>query len=242
MKKQYLTVFSLFIIICGFGLFCRVYAQNNSILTLANRYSLALRKFEKRNAKGNIEAVYRKGQIVADKLDELENLSEADFTLVERRMRGFVVNRDEIIYVKPNVNFFRKLSKGIGTKSDIAFFTFLGELRTNSVWANYIQQQTDYSGCAIYGKGILTGLYGKAKQFRKQYPSAYIVDINEEIEEMKSEFTDSTCACGDSKSVIEEFQLFIRTFPADKITLIVRKRLKEIQNKKTPFRFNCISG
>lgn len=242
MKRQNLTVFSLFIVICGFGLSCRVYAQNTSILTLANKYSAALRKFEKRNARGNLEAVYRKGQIDDERTDELENLTEANYALVKKRMRGFLVNRDEIIYVKPDVNFFKKLSKRLGTESDVAFFTFLGELRTDSVWSNYIQQQTDYSGCTLYGKGILTRLYGKAKQFRKQHLSAYVVDINEEIEKMKSEFAEDTCACGDSNSVIKEFQLFMKTFPADKITPIVKKRLREIQNKKTSFRFNCISG
>jgi len=242
MKKRFLTVICSLIVICGFGLPFRVYAQNNSIHSLANRYSFALRKFEKQNTGGNIAAVYRKGKIVADKLDELENLSAADYASVEKKMRGFVVNRDEIIFVKPDVGFFMKLSKRRGTKADIAFFKFLGELRPESVWVAYIQQQTDYSGCTIYGKGILTRLYGKAKQFRQQYPSAYVADIKEEIENMKSELTMDTCACGDRNSVIKEFQLFIKTFPADKITPIVRKRLKEVQSRKSAFRFNCMSG
>jgi hypothetical protein len=110
------------------------------------------------------------------------------------------------------------------------------------MWSAYIEQQTDYSGCTIYGKDILTRLYGKARQFRRQYPSAYNSDIKEEITDMKSEFTDGTCACGDSNGVIKEFQLFIKTFPGDEITPIAKKRLTDIQNKKTAIRFNCLSG
>jgi hypothetical protein len=130
MKKQVLIVFSLIITVCVSGLSRRVYAQSNSIVALADRYSFALKKFEKRRMRGNIEAVYRKGQIVAEKLDELENLSETDYASVERKIRGFVINRNEVIFVKPDVVFFKKLSKRLGTKSDIAFFTFLGELQT----------------------------------------------------------------------------------------------------------------
>ncbi|CAN5621558.1 hypothetical protein BH24ACI2_BH24ACI2_15210 [soil metagenome] len=242
MKKQILTVFSLIIVVCGFGVSRCVYAQNNSIIALADKYSSALKKFEKRRTRGNIEAVYRKGQIVAEKLDALESLSEADYASIERKMRGFVINRNEVVFVKPDVVFFKKLSKRLGTKSDIAFFTFLGELKPESVWSAYIEQQTDYSGCTIYGKGILTSLYGKARQFRRQYPSAYVSDIKEEIRDMKSDFTDGTCACSDSNGVVKEFQLFIKTFPRGEITPIVKKRLIDIQNKKTAIRFNCLSG
>ncbi|MDQ3129326.1 MAG: hypothetical protein M3Q99_01025 [Acidobacteriota bacterium] len=242
MKKQILKIFGLVIVVCGFGIFFCVYAQKTSILTLADRYSSALKKIEKQKTKGSIEAVYRRGRILADNLDELENLSEANYALVEKKMKGFVINRSAVIYVKPDVNYFKKLSKRLGTKSDIAFFILLGELRPESIGLNYIEQQTDYSGCTIYGKGILTGLYGKAKRFRRQYSSVYIEDIKEEIGDIKSNFTNGTCACGDSSGVIKEFQLFIKTFPKDEITPVVRKRLGEVQNKKTAIRFNCISG
>jgi len=243
MEKQILTIFSLIIVACGFAESRGVYAQNNSIISHADEYSLALENFEKRKTRGNMEAVYRKGRIVDEKLDELENLSEVDYASVERKMRGFIINRNEVVFVRPNVVFFKKLSERLGTKSDIAFFTFLGELKPDSVWSMaYIEQQTDYSGCTIYGKGILTKLYGKAKQFRKQYPSAYVTDIKEEIDEMKRKFTDGTCACGDENGVVEEFRLFIKAFPADEITPSVKKRLGDVQNKKILIRFNCISG
>lgn len=217
-------------------------AQDDSIIGRAERYSLALKKLEKGKGRKSVESVYRKGQSVAEKTDELENLNETKYALVEKKMRGFVVNRDEIVFIKPKADFFKMLSKKFGTRADSAFFTFLSELKPDNIWSAFIEQQTDYSGCTIYGKGILTGLYGKAKRFRRQYPSAYAADIKEEIDEMKGEFSDGTCACGDVNSVVKEFRLFIKTLPFDELTPVVKTRLKTIQNKQTAMRFNCLSG
>ncbi len=241
MKKQILTIFSLVVVVFVFAL-QHVDAQDDSISGRADRYSIALKNFEKGKGKKSVESVYRKGQLVAEKLDELEKLNEADYASVEKKMRGFVVNRDEIIFVKPETDFFRNLSKKFGTKAGVAFFSFLGELKPDNVWSVCTEQQTDYSGCTIYGKGILTGLYGRAKQFRRQYPSAYAADIKEEIDKIKEKFTDGTCACGDVNGVVEEFRLFIKTFPADEITPAVKTRLKAVQNKQTSIRFDCQSG
>lgn len=106
----------------------------------------------------------------------------------------------------------------------------------------YIEPQTDYSGCTIYGDGKMTALYGKAKQFRKQFPVAYASDVNEAINDIKETFTNDTCACGENRSVVKEFELFINAFPKDAITLAVKKRLAEVKEKWTAFRFQCHSG
>ena len=242
MKKSILQVCGLFVVICGFAAPSCVAAQNDSIIARADRYVAALEEYEKGTERKSVEFVFRKGQSVAKKLDELENLNEADYASVTKKMKGFIVNRDETIYIEPEVDFFKKLSKKFGTKSDAAFFTFWSALKPDSVWSAYIEQQTDYSGCALYGKGILTELHGKAEQFRRQYPRAYTTELKEEIDEMKRELTSGTCACGNRNSVTEEFRLFIKTFPADEITPTIKRRLKGVQNKKTAIRFNCISG
>lgn len=231
----------LFIVVCAF-ISSNIYGQNKTILTLATQYSQALTKFENQKKRNNLELLYRKGQAVGEKLDDLEALSETDYASVERKMKGYVVNRNEIIFIKPDVNFYKKLSRKYGTKADVAFFNFLGELKPDSVWSAYIEQQTDYSGCTIYGSGKLTALYGKAKQFRKQFPAAYATDINEAINDIKETLTSNTCACSDSRSPIKEFQLFINAFPKDTITPAVKKRLDEVKAKRTAIRFQCHSG
>ncbi|MEP6923045.1 MAG: hypothetical protein ABI954_01160 [Pyrinomonadaceae bacterium] len=233
---------SIGIIIAFFGLAALpVYSQNQSILKLADDYSHALKKFQIQKNRRSIEGILRKGKAVAEKLDELESLNKTEYSLLERKMRGFVVNRDEILFIEPDSKFFAKLAARHGTRADIAFFYLLGELRPDGVWAAYIEQQTDVTGCTIYGQGLLTKLYGKSLQFKKNYPKSYISDIDEEINAILSGFTESLCACGERESVLKEFRLFIKTFPKDKNTPAIKKRLAEIKKSKD-FRFKCQSG
>jgi len=188
-----------------------------------------------------VESVVRKGKTVSEKLEEIEALSEADYALLEKKMRGFVVNRDEILFIEPDSKFFARLAETRGTKADMAFFALMPQIKPRNVWAAYIEQQTDVSGCTIYGNGALTGLYGKALQFKRAYPKAYASDINKEIAEILSEFTDGTCACGTRAGVEKEFRAFIKTFPKDKNTPAIKKRLANLKGNKD-FRFNCESG
>ncbi len=217
------------------------FSQNTSILALADQYSLALKKFQAQRRSLTVEGLLRKGQAVGDKLDELESLNDADYAMLVKKMKGFDVNRQEVVFINPDSKFFARLSRIHGTRADIAFFTLMQKIRPDNVWAAYTEQQTDYSGCTIYGKGLLTSLYRQALQFRKTYPKAYTSDVKKEIDAILEEFTMGTCACGDRKSVLKEFWLFIRTFPKDKKTPEIRKRLEKIE-KSTSFRFYCQSG
>ncbi|HEX9963161.1 MAG TPA: hypothetical protein VGB00_19675 [Pyrinomonadaceae bacterium] len=218
-----------------------VYAQDKSIMSLADEYALALRKFQTQRTRASLEGVVRKGNAVGEKLSELEDLSEAEYALLEKKMKGFVVNRDETLVIEPDLKFFAQLAKTRGTTADTAFFGLMHEIKPDNVWAAYNERQTDYSGCTVYGKGVLTALYGKALRFKKAYPQAYAVDINEEINEILEEFTGGTCACGNRAGVEREFRSFIKTFPKDKNTPAIKKRLANLGNNKT-FRFNCQSG
>ncbi|MEP6903212.1 MAG: hypothetical protein ABJA66_15795 [Actinomycetota bacterium] len=218
-----------------------VYSQTKSILQLADEYSLVLREYEKQTSRRSVESVVRKGQVVGQQLEELEALSETDYALLEKKMKGFTVNRDEIVYINPDLKFFAELSKTHGTNADIAFFALMRQIKPENVWAAYIEPQTDYSGCTIYGKGLLTNLYGRAVQFKKNYPKAYTSDIAEEINKILEEFPVSRCACGNRESVLKEYRLFIKKFPKDKNTPQIKKRLTIIEKKKD-FRFNCQSG
>lgn len=233
-------VFFVLIILIG-AASTNVYSQNTSILELADKYSLALKKYQSQKSRMSVESIVQKGKVVAEKLDELESLNATDYSLLERKMEGFVVNREEIVYIKPDLKYFAQLAKTHGTKADIAFFALMREIRPDDVWAAYIEPQTDYSGCTIYGNGLLTKLYGKALQFRKNYPKAFAVDINEEIDKILEEFPESGCACGNRNSVIKEFRLFIKTFPKNKNTPEIKKRLANLE-KERDFRFNCQSG
>lgn len=238
MRKRIFLMSILCFVICECGISI-VHAQNKSILILANEYALALKKVQRQKSKKSIEHLIDKGSAVADQSGELESLSEADYALLEKKMKGFVINREEILFIKPTFMFFTQFSKTHGTKADIAYFALMHEIKPDDVWSAYVEQQTDVTGCTIYGKGTLTRLYGKALRFKRSYPKAYVKDVNEEIDNILEEFTRGTCACGDRNGVLKEFQLFIKTFPKDKNTPTIKRRLANIEKN---FRFNCQSG
>ena len=240
MKTSHLRT-ALFVILCFLLHDFRIQAQDKTILTLAEEYSTALGKYQNQKNRISVESVVKKGQLVADKLDEMENLNASDYQRLKRKMKGFAVNRDEILYVVPDAEFFGNLSRKSGTAPDIVFFELLKQIRPDNVWAVYIEQQTDYSGCTIYGNGLLTKFYGKTLQFKRQHKKAYESDINIEIDSILNEFSDNPCACGDRNGILKEYRLFIKTFPKDKNTTEIRKRLAKLKKSAT-VRSNCISG
>ena len=232
---------AVIILFCVFLGCANVYSQNKSILQLADEYSLALAKYETQIPRRSAESVLRKGKAVSGQIDEIEALSETDYALLEKKMRGFTVNRDEILFIEPDLKFFHALAQKRGTKADLAFFSLMRELKPDNVWAAYYEPQTDVSACTLYGGGLLTRFYGRALQFKNDYPKAYVEDIDKEISDILEQFSDHLCACGDRASVVKEFRSFIKTFPKDKKTPEIKRLLKNI-NKNKDFRFNCQSG
>ena len=216
-------------------------AQDNTILTLADRYSTALKRFEARKGHLSLETVVHMGKAVNEKIDEIESLSGANYSLLLKKMKGFTVNREEILFIEPKAEFFIRLAQTHGTRSDLTFFTLLHQIKPGNVWRVYIAPQTDVTGCTIYGSGVLTKLYGKALRFKKTYPRAFTADINDEIDEIIQQFSEGGCSCGSRSGVVREFQLFIRTFPRDKHTPKVKEALKTFIDRGD-FRFNCHSG
>lgn len=86
------------------------------------RYSFALKRFQGQKKKISIEGIIRKGNDVAEKFLEMESLNEADYALLGNKMKGFIINREEVVYIEPDVKFFLDLSQKYGTPSDVAFF------------------------------------------------------------------------------------------------------------------------
>lgn len=216
-------------------------SQKKAILRLADNYSSALKNFQAGKSRASLENVLQKGEAVGEKLDDLENLSETDYRRLEKKMKGFLVNRTELVFIEPDLKFFSNLAAKRGTKADVAFFRLMREFKPDNVWASYIEQQTDITGCTKYGNGLMTSLYAKALQFKRNYPQSYASEINEEIDGIFSRFSDIVCACGDRNSVLKEFRLFIKTFPKDKNTRAVKKNLTTLVKSKDA-RFYCKTG
>lgn len=210
-------------------------------MKLASQYRLALDEYESRKSRSTLESVFHKGTLMSDKYEELESLSERDYEELKQIMRGFDVNREEIVFVEPDTRFFLRLATRFGSAADRSFFRLLVEIKPNNVWASYFEQQTDYSGCTIYGNGKLTSLYGKATSFMHEYPKAYSNFIVAEIDGILENFDENICSCGGRSQVIREFSLFVRTFPNDSNTPKIRNVLTKLRGRKD-FRFNCKSG
>jgi hypothetical protein len=219
MRKQALLLLSVSALIC-ISVLTPAYAQKNkAILALAAQYSTAMNKFLGQKGRHSLEPAIQKGRMVTGKLAELESLNQAEYN-------------EEIVFIDPDVDFFVRLSKKSGTAADIAFFALLKKLKPDSVWAAYLEPETDYSGCTIYGNGLLTGLYKKAVQFKKVYPFSYSAYIKDEMEQILDRFNDDPYTCSDRAGVLREYRLFIRTFPDDKNTPAVKKALKVVEKKK----------
>jgi hypothetical protein len=120
MKKRTVSIVSILIAMTYFGN-AAIYAQNPSVLTLAERYSEALQQADRHKGRQSLQELLRKGTLLADRLNDMENLNSANYTLFEKRMKGFVVNREEIVFVKPDVDFFSRLAKQRGLRPILPF-------------------------------------------------------------------------------------------------------------------------
>lgn len=243
MKRNSLFGFGLVIFLCGYGLmpvFGQAGGKRISILGLAEQYASALKRFQSQKNRSSLEALHRKGEAVAERLSESEELSEARYGRLKKLMKGYVINREEIVFIEPKARFFIELARSKGTEADVEFFRLKSAVDPDDVWPAYMEQQTDCCGCTIYGKGILTRLYRMATKFKRRYPSRYVNHVREISQDILATFTDKTCACGDRESVIREFKLFIKSFPNDKNLQAVKQRLLKFET--WDFRFNCKAG
>lgn len=216
-------------------------AQDKSLLTRSSEYARAFRRYQGNGNSRSVERLINTGKYVGEKIEEIEALSEVDYSLLKRRMKGFTVNREEILFIEPDLKFFLDLSRKHGTSADIAYFTLMRKVKPDNVWAAYREQQTDYSGCTVYGEGLLTKLNGEILKFKGKYPNSYSGSIDDAKDEILEEFSENGCSCGDANSVLKEFRLFIKTYPKDKNIPKIRTNLNQLK-KPGFFRFNCHSG
>jgi hypothetical protein len=81
-----------------------------------------------------------------------------------------------------------------------------------SIWPAYIEQQTDYSGCTVFGSGRLVEGIGHGRNF-KPLPESIVRAVRKELDRISSELTDSTCACEDVRPSSPNYNVLFRCFP-----------------------------
>jgi hypothetical protein len=171
----------------------------------------------------------------------IENISESDYADLCERLRGIMLNRDEVLIAQPDSGTFLPLAREKGLRPDRDFMDVYYQT-VPSVWPAYIEQQTDYSGCGVYGTGTLVGLYGEWRRYRSEHPENYTRAATEQMGEIQNRLEAPNCACEGGDSVTRELQLFLSRFPSDPIAPKVREVLNAIKEGRSKIRFHCISG
>ncbi len=212
-------------------------------------YRAALREVQARGGTGSLEPVFSRAlrvsetllRVGGDGLTVLESLSEADFTRLVGDLPGLLVNRDEVVYVKPDPAYFLRLAERYGAHEDRAFFRAYRRTLPSGVWPAYIEPQTDYSGCTAFGRGELVATYRLWREFGRSFSHSYAATVARLMQDIE-ESVQSTCACGDAASVERELRDFLAAFPTSPVASAVRQRVLELREKRSPIRFSCVSG
>lgn len=134
----------------------------DSVRKVIDSYRVAIQLAQKDPSRGQLEAAFdaigplRNALILRRDggVSTLELLSEQEFTALGRELVGLLMNREEVVFVKPDVVFFRRLAAR-GDPADRAFFAALSSTYQESVWPIYIESQTEFSGCTRFGSGTL---------------------------------------------------------------------------------------
>ena len=214
-----------------------------SLLQRAGEYGRELSQIQASVKTASLEKLLRQGNKIAAELKMvIEQLSDEDYASVERNMKGYIVNRVEVILVEPDTRFFSKLAGKIGTAEDLLYFNFMLNVMPDGYWPVYITRQTDVGGCIDFGSSSLSTLYKEGTGILPKLTEYYRKQVNRTLEDIADQLTNGTCACGKIASVKKEFQTFVEMNPKASITATVRARLEALQRGDHAVRENCIGG
>jgi hypothetical protein len=171
----------------------------------------------------------------------LEDLTDVQFTRLQQ-LPGAIVNRDEVLLVEPNPDYFTRLATARGDRADRAFASALKATYPESVWPVYSEQQTDIGGCTRFGSLDLVKIYRGWSDFQRRFPGRYVARADKEIDAVTERFTQSTCACGDLLAVERELQEFLRAFPLSSAAGTIERRLQALRTGRSNVRPHCTAG
>jgi len=219
-----------------------------SVQTAVAEYQTALRVLET-HAKGQrVEPAFDALLKVRDALTAaaaggsvLEALSDADLEQLRERLPGVLINRDEVVFVEPDPDFFVQLAVGHGDEVDRQFYAALKATYPETVWPIYVEQQTDYSGCTRFGTGKLVEMHRTWARFRDRNPKRYAAAARDQLVRVNREIVESTCACGDAASVTRELEGFLRSASAPTERTRVAERLAAVRSGRSDLRLHCTS-
>jgi len=171
----------------------------------------------------------------------IESLTDGEFQKLLNDLPGLKIIRNELLFAGPDPDYFVKLADARGEPVDRAFFAALKATYPDGVRAAYVQQQTDASGCTRFGSGTLVGTHQLWSEFQRAFPDRYVVAARREVERVSSELTQSTCACGDAASVVQEMEAFVAALQASPIRARLIERVDALRAGRSDIRTSCIA-
>jgi len=218
-------------------------ADTASLLQRAGEYGQEVSRIEASGKTASLEKLLKQGdELAAELRPVIEQLSNADYASVEKNMKGYVVNREEVILLNPDTRFFSKLAGTIGTEHDRLYFNFILKVMPEGYWPVYIMRQTDVGGCIDFGTGALSTLYKEGIQLSPKLAGYYRQQLDMTLEDIADQLTTGACACGNITSVKKELETFLEINPKTPISDRARARLHAIQQGRHTIRENCIGG
>lgn len=191
----------------------------------------------------SLEELLRRGdELAAELRPVIEQLSDQDYASVAMGMRGYVVNREEVILLEPDTRLFARLAREVGTSQYRLYFDFMLKVRPNGYWPLYVKRQTDAGGCVDFGGGTLSALYKEGRAMLPKTGGYYRRQLERTIEDIASLVTEGTCACGKISSVKEELRLFLEMNPNASVVGAVRARLKDVGRGEHVVTEDCVGG
>ena len=231
-------------------LLCLVFPPNlvfaagaDALLQRTGEYRQELSRIEASGKTGSLEKLLQTGDTIAAELKPvIERLSNEDYASVEKNMKGYIVNRVEVILVEPDRRFFSKLAETIGTAQDRLYFNFMLKIMPEGYWPVYIMRQTDVGGCIDFGTGSLSVLYKQGTGLRPNITGYYRTQLDKIIEDIVDRLISGTCACGKIASVKKELTTFLEMNPNASIVDRIRSRRDTLQRGDHAIRESCIGG
>jgi hypothetical protein len=237
------------IALVGFGTTHGLAQLSTSDQAAVDFYRSAITSAESGGSSRGIEAAFSALVSMRDALMQvrsgqnvLESLPDEEFRRLGRDLRGAILNRDEVVFVEPNPDYFTTLAAARGDGADRAFFSAFKATYPESVWPLYVEQQTDYGGCTRFGSMTLVGTYRTWFDFQRTFRGRYAAGAQKETDAVIEHLTTSTCACGDLASVERELQRFRRSFPTSPARAKIDQRLQALRARRSEIRASCAAG
>lgn len=220
-----------------------VAGEGASLLQRIAAYGRELSRAETSAAPVSLEPLLERGNALAAELKRIiEELPAEDYDRVLKDMKGFVVNRDEVILVEPDARYFSALARKVGTGQDRAYFDFMLKVTPEGYWPIYIVRQTDAGGCTDYGTGTLSKLYAAGTAVAPRLGRYYRLGVEKTLDDVARQLTAATCACGDLRSVVKELRRFLEKNPHARPAAAVRARLASIERGEHVMETECVGG